>query len=198
MYTVIGLGNPGEEYARTRHNVGFMLLDLLQKEENFSSWEKDKYMQASVASGELKGMPFRLVKPVTYMNNSGETLSVLVKDGLSLEKLVVIYDDVDIAFGELQIAFGKGDAGHNGIKSLIHSVGTKEFIRIRIGVQPKKEDGVSIIIKGATRGDFVLKPFSMTESDTIGTFLYPQVRDALHLIAKEGSAVAMNVVNTKK
>lgn len=198
MYTVIGLGNPGEEYTHTRHNVGFILLDLLQKQENFSAWDKNKYMQAFISSGELTEMPFRLVKPITYMNNSGETLGALVKDGMSLDKLIVLYDDIDIAFGELQIAFAKGDAGHNGIKSLIASVGSKDFIRIRVGVQPKKEDGTSIVIKGEAKADFVLKPFSKAEYETITTSLYSEVRNALYLIAKEGTTFAMNVINTKK
>lgn len=139
MLVFIGLGNPGPRYVLTRHNVGLLFVDeLLKKFQIGSSYRAETYEAFKLKSQS----PAIAVKPLTYMNNSGIAVRDLIRDfGLSQnDRLIVIYDDVWIPLGRLRIRERGSDGGHNGVKSIISSLGTQEFSRIRIGIGPKPDD----------------------------------------------------------
>ena len=127
---IVGLGNPGEEYKLTRHNVGFMAIDTIAPSD--STWKKEK--NALTTRVEINGLKVIFVKPQTYMNNSGEAVQALMTFyKVPLENLIVIHDDMDLKVGDVREKTGGGSAGHNGIKSIDAHVG-KEYRRIRIGI----------------------------------------------------------------
>jgi PTH1 family peptidyl-tRNA hydrolase len=139
---ILGLGNPGEEYENTYHNVGWLALDYIEKsllEDGFSEkngkWNNFDYSELIGA-----GKKYILVYPNTYMNLSGKAAAEAVKNfGINAEDLIVIHDDSDLPIGEIKGAVGSGAAGHNGVSSIIESLGTKDFYRIRIGIRDPKE-----------------------------------------------------------
>ena len=145
---IIGLGNPGSQYERTKHNVGWMQIDKFAHHIGLS-FSLEKKHRAEVARGNYKGKTITLVKPLTYMNLSGESvISVMHYYKYSNSDIIVIYDDKDFNVGSFKIKLGGSSAGHNGIKSLIACLKTEDFIRFRIGIGPK--------IKEADMANFVL------------------------------------------
>ena len=153
MFLIVGLGNPGKKYERTRHNVGFMALDALKRV-------------------ELPNVI--LVKPQTFVNNSGKAVKSLTKNyKLKTKNLVVIHDDIDIPLGKIKVSVGHGSAGHKGVDSIIEELGTKNFTRIRVGIQPEKG-------KPRDVETFVLKNF--TAKETI--LLQPAITQALEALTK--------------
>lgn len=152
MYLIVGLGNPGEEYKKTRHNVGFMFVDRLADKENFSY---DKKQEIEVLT--IKNMV--LAKPQTFMNDSGRAVRKIMDFyKWRVEDLVVIHDDLDIAFGEFKIQRDKGPKVHNGIKSIERTLGRSDFWRVRIGID-NRQPGVSY----GTGADYVLSSLSKDE-----------------------------------
>ncbi len=152
MYLIVGLGNPGEEYKKTRHNVGFMFVDRLADKENFSY---DKKQEIEVLT--IKNMV--LAKPQTFMNDSGRAVRKIMDFyKWKVEDLVVIHDDLDIAFGEFKIQRDKGPKVHNGIKSIERTLGRSDFWRVRIGID-NRQPGVSY----GTGADYVLSSLSKDE-----------------------------------
>ena len=135
---IVGLGNPGSKYHETRHNVGFMLVDRLAKRENVS-FTHDKIFQADIASTFIDGQKIYLVKPTTFMNESGKAVhALLAYYGLDERDLLVAYDDLDMVVGKIRFRQKGSAGGHNGIKSLIAHLKTQEFDRIKIGIgRPK-------------------------------------------------------------
>lgn len=135
---IVGLGNPGSKYHETRHNVGFMLVDMLAKRENVS-FTHDKIFQADIASTFIDGQKIYLVKPTTFMNESGKAVhALLAYYGLDERDLLVVYDDLDMVVGKIRFRQKGSAGGHNGIKSLIAHLKTQEFDRIKIGIgRPK-------------------------------------------------------------
>lgn len=130
LVLIVGLGNPGNEYKNTRHNVGFMSIDFLAPTD--ATWKKEK--NAMTARVDIDGLNAILVKPQTYMNNSGEAVGALMAFyKIPLENVVVIHDDMDLKLGDLREKIGGSSAGHNGIKSIDNAIG-KEYRRIRIGI----------------------------------------------------------------
>jgi len=172
---IIGLGNPGPEYLNSRHNFGFMVLDSLHAHYKFENW-KSKFdgMYASKRFGSEKII---LVKPQTYMNLSGFCVAKFkqffkVDDG----NIFVIYDDIDLGFGNKKLKQGGGDAGHKGVRSISQHLGTKNFNRIRIGIgRPKEKKDVS---------SFVLSNFSTTEIDSAQTLIKNLCEDFENIIRK--------------
>ena len=152
MYLIAGLGNPGEEYAKTRHNAGFMFVDRLIEKETFSF---DKKQEAEVA----KIKEVLVMKPQTFMNESGRAVrKVMDFYKMTTEDLVVVHDDLDIAFGEYKIQKEKGPKVHNGLKSIEECVGRTDFWRVRIGID-NREPGIGY----GTGSDYVLSRFSGEE-----------------------------------
>jgi peptidyl-tRNA hydrolase, PTH1 family len=184
---IVGLGNPGTEYEATRHNVGFMLVDLLARESG--TQVKRKECRALVGRAEIEGRKAELVKPQTFMNLSGEAVSCLIrKDGVvqSGNRLIVISDDLAIPFGTIRIRPRGSSGGHNGLKSIIASIKTDEFIRLRIGIKPDHP------ISDTAR--FVLDEFSKNERVELEKIL-DRSAEALRAIVRDGVEKAMATYN---
>ncbi|MGY4691883.1 aminoacyl-tRNA hydrolase [Salibacterium sp. K-3] len=142
MKVIAGLGNPGRKYEKTRHNVGFQAADRLAESLNVS-WKKEK--KSRTAETVIEGEKITLIKPLTYMNLSGEALQPFMDFyQIPPENLLVIYDDLDLEPGALRLRLNGGHGGHNGLKSIFHDLGTKEFKRMRIGIG-HPDPGTSVI-----------------------------------------------------
>lgn len=163
MKWFVGLGNPGDQYRSTRHNVGFMAVDLAAQQWGFS-WKPQAKCRALVAEGNVSGTKVYLVKPQTYMNLSGESVrGFLDYFKVPLEAMTVIYDDLDTPFGSIRLRYQGSAGGHNGIKSIIAHAGTQTFNRIRIGIS-RPAPGFDI-------ADYVLANFSKEEAKQLPSIL---------------------------
>jgi len=194
MELVVALGNPGEEYAHTRHNVAWIVLEAIIKNACMSEPHASGMFSGNVCVGNLFGREVRFLFPTTFMNNSG----VAVKKALACEPhgaLIVVHDDVDLPFGTVRIALGRGAGGHNGVTSVIDHLGTKEFVRIRIGVAKKNIFGRVKRPRGDTLGDFVLQEFSKKELEALSE-VGKRVLRAIELIYTKGVTPAMNEINS--
>lgn len=178
---VFGLGNPGQPYARTRHNVGFMVVDLLALRFHVEFRRFSDYDKARKRGG---GMNLSLVKPTVYMNNSGEVVGRISRR--SEDGFVVVCDDTSLPLGKLRIRPRGSDGGHNGLYSVIHHLGTQDFSRLRIGVGP--------LPVGMTMTDFVLAPFPAEELPVVKEAV-ARAADAVQIICRQGVAAAMNKFN---
>jgi PTH1 family peptidyl-tRNA hydrolase len=183
---VAGLGNPGREYADTRHNVGFMVADELARRHG-GSWRAK--FSGDLAEMRLDGLRLAVLKPQTYMNESGRSVGAAVRFfKVEPEALLVVHDEVDLEPGRLQARLGGGLAGHNGLRSVAQHLGTPEFARLRIGVgRPERGDPRPV-------ADFVLSPFP-PEVDVEG--LVARAADAVETVAREGVEEAQNRVNER-
>ena len=181
---VAGLGNPGREYERTRHNLGWLVLDELARRHH-GSW-RSKF-SGSLAEVRLDGLRLALLKPETYMNESGRSVGAAARFfKVEPERLLVVHDDVDLEPGRLQARAGGGLAGHNGLRSLAQDLGTQDFERLRIGVgRPGRGDPRSV-------SDWVLSGFA-PEDDLEG--LVSRASDAVETIASQGLGAAQATFN---
>jgi peptidyl-tRNA hydrolase, PTH1 family len=187
MFLVAGLGNPGEEYAHTPHNLGFLTLDRLAERHGIRITRKDS--RALVGMGEIDGYPVMLAKPQTYMNLSGTSLAPLMeKHSIELSRLVVVYDELDLPWLALKIKPKGSAAGHNGMKSLISSLGTDQFVRVRMGIHPGHP-----IRDGA---EFVLAPFKRSQKKELEEFV-DYTAGAVRSIIAEGVEKAMTRFNRR-
>ena len=187
MFLVAGLGNPGEEYALTPHNMGFLTVDRLAQRHGIRVTRKDS--KALVGMGEIDGHPVMLAKPQTFMNLSGASLAPLMeKHSIELSRLVVIYDELDLGWMALKIKPKGSAAGHNGMKSVIASLQTSEIVRIRLGVHPGQA------LKSGT--DFLLTPMKRSQMQDLEGFI-DYAADAAGSIIAEGVAKAMTTYNRR-
>ena len=186
--TVVGLGNPGEEYAMNRHNLGFMALDRLA-EENSGAWTRGRE-KARVSEIRIGRSILHLVKPLTFMNLSGRAVvKALERTGLDPSRTIVAHDDMDIELGVVRIKKGGGDGGHKGVQSIADSLRSQDFIRIRMGVgRPPR---------GIAPEVFVLSDFDNNEEE-IRDRLVSHACMAVGLIVTEGLANAQNIVHSGK
>ncbi len=184
-WLVVGLGNPGPEYAKTRHNLGFMLVDMLAQR-----WQTRVTRDESrslIGRAEFDRQVIELAKPQTYMNLSGEAVSgLLAKDNRDVAQLIVISDDLALPFGTMRIRLKGTHGGQNGLRSIIDCLKTQEFIRLRIGIQPEHP------IRDAAR--FVLENFSKGEFEAVEKIL-ETASDAIETIIKDGAEAAMAKFN---
>ncbi len=182
-WLVVGLGNPGPTYARNRHNVGFMVLDLLA--ERVGGRFKAHKGRADVVEGRLAGQAAVLAKPKSYMNESGGPVaSVRGFYKVPLEQVVVVHDELDIPYGSVRLKRGGGDNGHNGLRSLTSSLGSRDYLRVRVGIgrPPGRQDPA----------DFVLKDFSSVERRELG-FHVDRAADAVEALLTGSLESAQNV-----
>lgn len=164
MKLIIGLGNPGDQYELTRHNAGFIILDEIQKAWNFSEFQFNKRFNAQISEGLRNGEKIILAKPQTFMNQSGQSVKILLDFfKISIDDLSVIHDDLDINLGSFKISTDSSAGGHNGIASIIENTGTQKFRRIRIGIEGS-ELKKNRVMSGS---DFVLQKFSDEEAEVI-------------------------------
>jgi PTH1 family peptidyl-tRNA hydrolase len=188
---IVGLGNPGLQYEKTRHNLGFMLVDLLAGEMNVSV--KREECRSLLGIGELENERVELVKPQTYMNLSGESIACLLKKPArefspnAIENLIVISDDLALPLGKIRLRPGGSAGGHNGLKSLIQCLGTDKFIRLRIGIQPEHT------LRGDTK-NFVLDKFSKSDLETVEQTL-ARSAEAVRSIIRDGIEKSMATYN---
>jgi len=190
LKVIVGLGNPGREYAATRHNVGWWLIDHLADVWRLDGWKKDA--ESHVANGTVDGVKVRLVKPQTYMNLSGQSLKNFVRRPFwsAAKDLLIVVDEVQLPVGRIRIRPRGSAGGHNGLKSIEHALGTQEYARLRIGVGPSEER------KGIYKdlADFVLSPFARDERDDI-LALMPQLTATVETWIRDGAERAMNLFN---
>jgi PTH1 family peptidyl-tRNA hydrolase len=189
-FLVVGLGNPGEEYENTPHNLGFMVIDRLAESHSIRVSRKEN--TSFVGLGAVGGKRLALAKPQTYMNLSGPAVKgLLERYELKPDRLIVVYDELDLPWGSLRIRMKGSAAGHNGVKSLIGSLGTNEFTRVRMGIARESEPGSPV--RGA---QYVLGPFKRAQKqdveETVG-----RAADAVEFIIAEGAAQAMTKYNRR-
>lgn len=183
---VVGLGNPGPQYATTRHNVGFMVADLLAARIG-APFKVHKKSGAEIVTGQLGGRSVVLAKPRTYMNESGRQVGPLAKFySLPPGDVIVLHDELDIDFGRIRLKLGGGEGGHNGLRSVANALGTKDFQRVRIGIgrPPGRKEPAA----------FVLEPFNANERDEVPT-ICEQAADATELLLELGVEAAQNRVH---
>lgn len=168
---IIGIGNPDQEYQNTRHNIGFMALDKLAKKFDFDSFEIDKKTGSHTSKGAIDGKKAILAKPQTYVNKSGQAVSELAKIYKVKHKdILIIQDDLDIEFGRTKYSYGKNSGGHKGIESIIKTLKTNEFHRVRIGIGTRSLDKArqqSDKNRDAFVQKHVLSKFTAKEEDTL-------------------------------
>lgn len=191
MKVVLGLGNPGPEYERTRHNVGWWVVDHLADVWRFDGWKKDG--QSRIASGIVAGQRVRLVKPMTYMNLSGAALRPYLRreNWDATKDLLVVVDEVALPVGSYRIRARGSAGGHNGLKSVEGALGSQDYARLRIGVGP--EDPAR---RRGDLADYVLSDFGKREAATV-TELLPAAGDVVETWLREGAEVAMTKFNSR-
>lgn len=190
-YIIAGLGNPGQEYENTRHNIGRIVLTSVF-DVNFSFNKKINALDAEVKIGKEK---VRLISPETFMNNSGKAIAHIVKSIKAAEKLIVIYDDFNLPLGKIRISFNRSSGGHNGLQSIIKAVKTEAFIRIRIGVAPENAKGVAKVPHGDDKIEkFILGKLKDEEVKIIKK-VSKRVSEAIEVLIKEGKDKAMSIYN---
>jgi PTH1 family peptidyl-tRNA hydrolase len=187
MFLVAGLGNPGEEYALTPHNMGFLTVDRLAERHGIRITRKDS--RALVGLGEIDGQPVMLAKPQTFMNLSGTSLQPLMeKHSIDVGRLVVVYDELDLGWKALRIKTKGSAAGHNGMKSVIGSLGSSDIVRVRLGVHPGHP------LNGGT--EYLLAPMKRSQRTELDEFI-DYAADAVRAIIAEGVEKAMTRYNRR-
>ncbi|CAN2042819.1 peptidyl-tRNA hydrolase [Candidatus Magnetomoraceae bacterium gMMP-15] len=188
LYLIAGLGNPGKAYETTRHNLGFMVVDRLSKKRNII-FDKTKF-SSRFGRGNLNNIPVILAKPMNFMNLSGPPLQGLARFfKIKLKNILVIHDDMDIAFGKIKIKKKGGHGGHNGVRSIMNAFGNGDFVRLRIGIG--HPDSVSNMT------DHVLGSFNAQEKNLLDKIVNTSC-DAIKTILLNGVSKSMNCFNNKK
>jgi PTH1 family peptidyl-tRNA hydrolase len=183
MILIVGLGNIGQKYAQTRHNIGFMVLDKLN-----SQWTEEIRLKAFMYKGTLEGQEVVLAKPTTMMNDSGQSISRLAQHyRIAPENIWVVYDELDLPLGKLKIVQDRGDSGHNGTTSVRQLLGHNRFVRFRIGVDTRQAREIPGL-------EYVLQPFSSDQSEVLLGALNQAVT-ALRTALKDGADRAAQLYN---
>jgi peptidyl-tRNA hydrolase, PTH1 family len=181
---VVGLGNPGPRYAGTRHNAGFLVVELLAERMGGRFRGRGR---CDVLEGRLAGVPVVLAKPKSYMNESGGPIVAVSRFyKVTVDRLTVVHDDLDLSFGALRLKRGGGDGGHNGLRSATAALGSREYARVRFGIgrPPGRQDPA----------DYVLRDFSAAERKDVG-YLVDRAADAVETLLSEGLDAAQNAFN---
>jgi peptidyl-tRNA hydrolase, PTH1 family len=187
MILIVGLGNPGKKYENTRHNVGFQVIDKVIADFNLPSLVFKSNINAEISKGEINEKEVIVMKPETFMNLSGNSVSKVVQFyKIPLNEIIVIHDDIDILLGKIKIATNKGSGGHKGIESIIKSTGSKNFVRLRIGISPEK--------KPLNTEIFVLKKFKENENEIVNESIAKAI-EAIKMTIQEGVSKASSLFN---
>jgi len=195
-YILVGLGNPGEEYENTRHNVGRMALENFAKGHEFSEWKENAKYKSRSSEGKIVKDKVLLLEPETFMNKSGQALASFITSPKKAENLVVIHDDLDLPLGKAKMSWNRGSGGHKGVESIIKNIKTETFTRIRLGIspqtpagklkKPKGEEAVNKLILGKFKDDEL--------ADLKKTF--KNVSEALEQLIAESRENAMGKLNS--
>jgi PTH1 family peptidyl-tRNA hydrolase len=185
MYLIAGLGNPGIEYRSNRHNAGFMVIDSFLENKNYNM-QHSKF-QGLMCKNDIHGEKVFFLKPMTYMNLSGNSICALARYyHIKIKETLIIHDDVDLPLGKIKLKLGGGAGGHNGLKSIIENFsGDKNFYRLRLGVGPKDNKILS---------DFVLSDFPVSQSEELRFMISNSVK-AIEYFLRLGPVKAMNRIN---
>lgn len=210
MYIIVGLGNPGEEYKNTRHNVGRMLVEYFAKnaekiaekldtkkaakQTGFDEFSFNKKYNSQCVTGEVNGEKVMLLLPDTFMNKSGKALETLITSVKKAENLIVIHDDLDLAIGRGKILFNRGSGGHKGIESIVRTIKTEAFARLKVGVCPTTPTGKPKKPTGDKLLDFIVGPFKPAEMDEVKDVIKSGA-EALYVLINEGREKAMSQFN---
>jgi peptidyl-tRNA hydrolase, PTH1 family len=194
---IVGLGNPGKEYEKTRHNAGREAAMLVARQNDFEEFLFNKTVKALVSKGKIKKEPSVLVLPETMMNLSGKAVLAFVKTPRAAKNLIVIHDDLDLPLGVTKMVFGRGSGGHKGVESIMRAIKTKDFARIRIGIsgegkrnQTKKVSGEEKVIK------HVIGKWKPTEEAVVKKTM-KKIAEIVQVYASEGLEAATQLANTK-
>lgn len=192
-FLLVGLGNPGQKYHDTRHNVGFLAIDMLVRRWN-EKFTQTKFNGECVRLSQ-RGSKIIVIKPMTYMNRSGQTVADFARFyKIAPENIVVLHDDLDMHPGRLKLVFGGGAGGHNGIRSITSCLGTNGFHRLKIGIGRPGAGGVH---EDFPVEKYVLSPMVQQELDQLNNHI-DSIEEGLNLLFKEGKARAMNLINSIK
>ncbi|MEK7569229.1 MAG: aminoacyl-tRNA hydrolase [Patescibacteria group bacterium] len=213
QYLIVGLGNPGEEYAGTRHNAGRMVVEQFRKKNDFSEWTEDKSLKALLSKGSWGKDKVILLLPNNFMNVSGKSVAPFVKNAKDAERTIVVYDDLDLPLGTMKISFNRSSGGHKGVESIIKALKTRAFARLRIGICPatpsgklKKPKGLPATAyrsNGSVRRwqagedgilDFIVGEFKKTELEEMKK-ITKKGAEALALVLTDGREIATGKVN---
>jgi PTH1 family peptidyl-tRNA hydrolase len=200
MKLIVGLGNPGEKYENTRHNLGFSVIDHLLKELGTSKveWDHSSKLKSDIALFTIHDEKILLAKPQTYMNNSGTAVQLLVNFyKIELQDIWIVYDELDLPLGSIKIRFGGAAAGHHGVESIMEAIGTDQFWRFRLGIG-ESHDKMHAISKQEVHDakDYVLDQFHSNEAGKAREMI-KRGADALRTAFEKGMETAMNRFNTK-
>lgn len=193
MYLVAALGNKGEKYELTRHNAGQFVLHKIIERQRWPSLIASGKFGGLISEGAVGGSEFMVFFPGTFMNESGSAVKKVLQDEKN-ENLIVAYDDIALPLGEVRISFGRGDGGHNGLASIINSLDSKDFVRLRIGIAPVNQEGETVRPDGAKLDKYVLGPLSRREQEELEK-ASKKAEQALLIILNEGYEKAMNEFN---
>lgn len=193
-FIIVGLGNPGEEYEKTRHNVGRHAVMSFAKAHDTSEWKHDKKLNALVARAVVGNEKVTLVLPQTFINKSGASLRPLIGSAKKAERLVVIHDDLDLPAGSLKIIFNRGSGGHRGVESINHAIKTERYVRVRVGVSPRTASGKVKKPDASKVINFILKKWRPSDEEVFRP-VWKKVNDALAIIVTEGRERAMGQFN---
>ena len=197
MHYIVGLGNPGEEYENTRHNTGRLTLTNFLKKNDFLAQEQNKKMKALVSEGKVGKEKVTVIFPETYMNKSGKSIASFITSVKKAHDLVVVYDDLDLALGNIKISYNRGSGGHRGLESIMKAIKTPEFIRIRVGISPQSPSGKLKKPKGDKDVErWILGDYKPKEIDALKK-VGKTVAEAVEMIVKDGYEIAMGEFNTK-
>lgn len=189
-FLVVGLGNPGQKYQNTWHNLGFIVIDGFAQKNNFPGFENDKWSRSLVSKKDLADRLVILSKPQVFMNASGLSVTNLFKNyKLKADNLIVVHDDADLAVAQIRISEKRGTAGHKGVESIVAALKTKGFVRVRIGCRPK-----NYVPGSKTLANFVLRKPARNDRQVLENTVGKAV-NALEMILKEGAARTMNEYN---
>jgi len=200
MKIIVGLGNPGKKFEKTRHNLGFMVLDRFSKKNKFPKFKMKKEFLAMVSEKKIRKEKIILVKPQTFMNNSGLAVKEILKKlrTSNIEHLTsnlwVVHDDLDIPSGKIKISFGRGSGGHKGVQSIIDEIKTRDFVRFRIGIKPNSKFKMQNAKLKFKIQNFVLEKFNKKEEKILKEVI-EMACQAIKMAIKEGVEKAMSEFN---
>jgi PTH1 family peptidyl-tRNA hydrolase len=188
MILIFGLGNPSQGYEKTRHNLGAIAVEKFRRKNNFPNWKEEKNCNFLSSEKEINKKKIKLIKSLLFMNESGKVLKTfLKKKELETKNIIVVHDDIDLPLGKIKISFARGSAGHKGVESIIKELRTKNFIRLRLGVQPEKG-------KPKKPELFLLSPFEKKEEKLLKRVIL-KASQALETLIKDNLTKAMNIYN---
>ncbi|MBI5401176.1 MAG: aminoacyl-tRNA hydrolase [Candidatus Yonathbacteria bacterium] len=206
QYIIVGLGNPGEEYANTRHNAGRMVVEQFRTKNDFPEWTADKSLKALVSKSSWGKYKVILLMPDNFMNVSGKSVAPLVKNAKDADlpaaaslaqagRTIVVYDDLDLPLGSMKISFNRSSGGHKGVESVIKALKTRAFARLRIGVCPTTPSGKLRKPKGEQELiDFIVGPFKKAEADEMKKVI-KKGAETLAIILDLGREIATGKAN---